>query len=178
MRRRIGEDAWQMILGAVREGRVDMVRMEGMARRLGGVGRHWARRDQGGACDEAEMRMVLSDWFEYGELNSLSREKAVEGLIQLFEDPTISLLPVAKSLKDNLAKRLKDIDKILMNEIIKPEDPGKGAKQYTHVTELSDFAQNLAYAVDEGFGREFQVWASEDRNRHKGSRMKVRWNKS
>ena len=123
-----------MILGAVREGRVDVVRMEGMARRLGGVGRHWARRDEGGACDEAEMRMILSDWFEYGELNSLSREMAVEGLILLFEDPAISLLPVANSLKDNLAKRLKDIDKILMSEIIKPEDPGNAAVQETHPT--------------------------------------------
>ena len=38
---------------------------------------------------------------------------------------------------------------------------------------IPDYAENLAYEVKEDFGREFKTWMSEDRNRNKGSRVKV-----
>ena len=37
----------------------------------------------------------------------------------------------------------------------------------------SEYAKNLAYEVNDDFGREFHTWQSEDRNRNTGSRAKV-----
>ena len=39
---------------------------------------------------------------------------------------------------------------------------------------FSEYAENLAYEVNADFGDEFKTWQSEDRNRNKGSRVKVK----
>ena len=39
---------------------------------------------------------------------------------------------------------------------------------------FSEYAENLAYEVNSDFGNEFKTWQSEDRNRNKGSKVKVR----
>ena len=43
---------------------------------------------------------------------------------------------------------------------------------------FSEYAENLAYEVNADFGNEFKTWQSEDRNRNKGSKAKVRKNVS
>ena len=43
---------------------------------------------------------------------------------------------------------------------------------------LSEYAENLAYEVNLDFGNEFKTWQSEERNRNKGSKVKVRKNVS
>ena len=39
---------------------------------------------------------------------------------------------------------------------------------------FSEYAENLAYEVNADFGNEFKTWQSEDRNRNKGFRVKVK----
>ena len=37
-----------------------------------------------------------------------------------------------------------------------------------------DFAENLAYDVNEEFGNNYKIWLGEDRNRNKGAESKVK----
>ena len=88
-------------------------------------------------------------------------------------------------LADRLARYVsiadQDVGKALIQGIIKPDEPGL----CSYITRcklssviFSEYAENLAYEVNLDFGNEFKTWQSEDRNRNKGSKAKVRKNVS
>merc|ERR1712004_734286 len=131
-----------------------------MAENLGGKSFHWVRKEEGAENDEEEMKAILSDWEQFGDLRRLTREASIQKLIELLRSSAVGLARLADRLTRYVSIADQDVDKALIQGIIKPDEP--------------EYAENLAYEVNADFGDEFKTWQSEDRNRNKGSRVKAR----
>ena len=93
----IGEDTWDLVMDSVRSGRMSSQQIKDTAFCLGKQvgGKHKLRMDAGGKCDDAEMREILSDWYEV-DIFSLegtedAKEKALKKLMSVFENKDITL---------------------------------------------------------------------------------------
>ena len=55
-------------------------------------------------------------------------------------------------------------------------DPGRihSSRESSNRNNELDFAENLAYDVNEEFGNNYKIWLGEDRNRNKGAESKVK----
>ena len=55
-------------------------------------------------------------------------------------------------------------------------DPGRihSSRESSNRNNELDFAENLAYDVNEEFGNNYKIWLGEDRNRNKGTESKVK----
>ena len=66
-----------------------------------------------------------------------------------------------------------DIDKIIMRGLVQPSNPGAIlVPSCNYFVCFPDFAENLAYEVDKGFGREFKSWLQGE-GRYKGAKARV-----
>ena len=95
----LGENTVTKLLEAVRDDReITGQKMKDIAQRLGVGGRHRMRVEQRGDTDDAEMREVLSDWYNK-DLHRMDKATVVNKLVEIFEDPTIDLVPLAQRLR-------------------------------------------------------------------------------
>lgn len=109
----IGQDTWDLIMDSVRSGRMSSQQIKDTAFCLGEQvgGKHKTRMDGGGKSDDAEMREILSDWYEV-DIFSLEgtedvKEKALEKLMSVFENKDINLQFLTFRLKTFLPSQLK-----------------------------------------------------------------------
>ena len=101
---RLGEKAWNKIVNAASAAQIDGPNMKDIAWALPTDrekdmigGEHKRRMEKGGSPNEMEMRNILSDWFDYGDMPE-ERAKVLEVLIKHFEDNGNK--PLAMDLKE------------------------------------------------------------------------------
>jgi hypothetical protein len=95
----LGEVAWKAILREARKGAILPNKMDDFARMLDQEGKIYgdhARR--GNAWDDNEVRDILADWFDE-EMFQMERDTALHKLIDIFEDPSVTLRPLARALR-------------------------------------------------------------------------------
>ena len=107
----LGRDIVKLILSEVSSGRNSSQQMKDIAFKLPAdarVGGSHCRRvdDERRECDSAEMRCILSDWWQYElcDKDQSRREEVVDRVIDAFQDADINLKPLAKSIKDEFMK--------------------------------------------------------------------------
>ena len=103
IREKLGTEFVKTILDAVRCGEITKQNMEDISQGLGPKirGGHIQR---GEIFDAAEMRRILSDWYE-DDLSNQDTEQGIQKLITLFESDDISLKPLAAKLKKYVDKK-------------------------------------------------------------------------
>lgn len=97
----LGSEVWNFILEAVRDGDINGQKMMDIAQLLHTSvgGRHRMRvNDQRKDPDDAEMREVLSDWYNK-EMHKLDNAATVKKLITVFENQAVQLFPLASDLR-------------------------------------------------------------------------------
>ena len=99
----LGLTVLTLLCTAASEDKIDGQKMKGISVKLRHEvgGKH---RKRGGRSDEAEMREVLSDWYELGGLCDLNRDGALGRLVDTLEDSTVNLRPLAKELRQLMGK--------------------------------------------------------------------------
>ena len=99
----LGVTALTMLCTAASEHRIDEQKMKEISKKLhpkvGG-----AHLKRGGKSDEAEMREVISDWYQLGGLCDLNWDGALGKLVDILEDATVNLRPLAKDLRQLIDK--------------------------------------------------------------------------
>ena len=110
--------AFTILCTAASEDKIDGQKMEDISLKLHPAvgGRH---RKRGGKSDDAEMRNVISDWYELGGLCELNHGEALGKLVDILEDTTVNLRPIAKELKHVISKSKE-------NQTILPVQSSKG----------------------------------------------------
>ena len=100
----IGPKNVDFILEDVDEGTIDGQRMWDLAYKLGQTigGNHKRRVEvERRPSDQAEMRRILSDWYE-GELYDMNQAEAVLVLSDIFAHDDIKLFPLAQELRNGI----------------------------------------------------------------------------
>ena len=124
VKKKLGATFLEVIMEAVRRKEVTMEQMESMAENLGGKSFHWVRKEEGAMNDEEEMKAILIDWEQFGDLRGLTREASIQKLIELLRSSAVGLTCLADRLTRYVSIARVDVDKVLMKGIIKPEDRG------------------------------------------------------
>ena len=109
VKKRIGKECWDLIMGSVDSGTLYDQKMKDLAFGLGQkIGRnHQARVEKVGILlpDQRELIRIFGDWWESKDgLETMSRQEAIQRLIELFRDRNIGLYPLVKDLEDVLAR--------------------------------------------------------------------------
>ena len=103
VKRKLTKDVVDIILRNVRCYNITRQKMKDLAFVLGKNvgGRHLRRMDSGGESDCAEMRSILSDWWDVGDLckNTVTKDSAVQRLTEAFKSETLQLKPLAGDLE-------------------------------------------------------------------------------
>ena len=96
----LGREAYNYIVDRVRCGVISGQHMKDISSQLHPhiFGNHLRRVESGKACDEAEFRRILSDWFNQ-ELYDLDQKTALSKLISILKGPSVSLPAEGKRLK-------------------------------------------------------------------------------
>ena len=100
----LGENAWEKIINAASSGRIDDQQMRDFAFALPtdkqkdriGARHKWRMNDKGKYPDENEMKRILVDWLNFGDMPE-DRGDALEFLIDIFDG---NINPLAKDLSD------------------------------------------------------------------------------
>ena len=124
MKKKLGATFLEVIMGAVRRKEVSMEQMETLAENLGGKSFHWMRKEEGAENDEEEMMAILSDWEQFGDLKDLKGADAIQKLIELLRSSAVGLTLLADRLTRYVSIADQDVDKALIQGIIKPDEPG------------------------------------------------------
>ena len=99
----LGIEVYNYILERVSHGFISGQHMRDISSQLHPSvrGNHLRRVGSGNACDEAEFRRILGDWFKE-ELFDLDQKTALTKLISILRGPSVSLHPEVKRLKQIL----------------------------------------------------------------------------
>ena len=124
MKKKLGATFLEVIMEAVSRREVSMEQMESMAENLGGKSFHWVRKEEGAENDEEEMKAILSDWEQFGDLRRLTREASIQKLIELPRSSAVGLTLLADRLARYVSIADQDVDRALIQGIIKPDEPG------------------------------------------------------
>ena len=200
---RLGKEFVSKILDHASEGMEDND-LKQIARKLGEtsdgpnsvLGKHKMRMSNKNVNHRVEMKDILGDFWNE-KLYAITREEGRDALIEIFKSSDLvgdgnkalaeklqelsscPRLPNQSPVKpDPLQGAITPVElkKAVMEAIVKPSDPGKNQpRRNSHQSiPVSEFAENLAYDVDEKFGDDFKTWLNEDRNRNKGTESKVK----
>ena len=122
--KKLGSAVLEVIMEEVRKREISMVQMESLAENLGGKVWHWQRKDEGAENNEEEMKAILGDWEAYGDLKELRRLDGIQKLAELLRSSTAGKSALADRLSRYASRAGEDVDRVLMQGIIKPDDPG------------------------------------------------------
>ena len=120
----LGSAVLEVIMETMRKREMSMLQMESLAENLGGKVFHWQRRDEGAENNEEEMKAILSDWEAFGDLKEQTRLNGIQKFAELLRSSTVGKKALADRLTRYISIAGQDVDKVLMQGIIKPEDPG------------------------------------------------------
>ena len=103
VKERLGREAFNHMVDRVSSGVISGQHMKDIASQLHPhiFGNHLRRMESGKACDDAEFRRILSDWFNQ-ELYNLDQKTALSRLISILKDPSVSLPAEGRRLKQIL----------------------------------------------------------------------------
>ena len=121
---KLGGAVLEVIMEAARKREISMVQMESLAENLGGKVLHWQRKDEGAENNEEEMKAILGDWQAYGDLKELRRLDGIQKLADLLRFSTVGQTALPDRLTRYASRAGEDVDGVLMQGIVKPEDPG------------------------------------------------------
>ena len=110
---RMGKEAYDYILDRVKCGVISAQHMNDISSQLHPhvLGNHLRRVESGKACDEAEFRRILSDWFNQ-EMFDLDQQTVLKRLVSILTGPSVSLPSEGKRL-DQILERIKAKEKAL-----------------------------------------------------------------
>ena len=98
----LGAEAFTILCSAATEDKIDEQKMNDISQLLHPKvgGKHRKRmKEEGGKSDNVGMREVLSDWYEVGGLNLLSRDQALDKIASILESSEVDLCPIASELR-------------------------------------------------------------------------------
>ena len=124
VKKKLGATFLEVIMEVVSRREVSMKQMESMAENLGGKIFHWGRKEKGAVNDEEEMKAILIDWEQFGDLKEQKMAVAIQKLIELLRSSAVGLTRLANRLARYVSIADQDIDKALIQGIIKPDEPG------------------------------------------------------
>ena len=97
-RKKLGGRVFRLLCDAAHEDKIDDQKLKDISYRLHGrVGGNHQKRGRGSS--ESEVRAVISDWYRE-EMFDMTRETALNKLVEIFEDPSVNLKPLAKDIND------------------------------------------------------------------------------
>ena len=98
----LGLTGWTLFCTAASEDKIDEQKMKDISMKLDPKvgGAHLKR---GGSSDH-EMREVISDWYQLGGMCYLNREDALAKLVEILEDASVNLRPLALDLRQLISK--------------------------------------------------------------------------
>ena len=105
---RLGKEAVKLLLDSARNGDISNDQMECIADLLGRqpgepnnvFGRHRQRMENYKDKEKhAMLKYILCDWWQF-DLFQLTSEKALKKIVKVCQDSNVSLLPLAKALKE------------------------------------------------------------------------------
>ena len=103
-RKKLGGRVFRLLCDAASEDKIDDQKLTDISYRLHGkVGGNHRKRGLGSS--ESEFRAVISDWYQV-EMFNMTRKTALNTLVEIFEDPSVNLKPLAKNIKDS--QRVRD----------------------------------------------------------------------
>ena len=120
----LGRTFLEVLMDSARRKEVSMEQMESLAENLGGKSFHWVRKEEGAMNDEEEMKAILIDWEQFGDLRGLTREASIQKLIELLRSSAVGLTSLADRLTRYVSIADQDVDRALIQGIIKPDEPG------------------------------------------------------
>ena len=124
VQKKLGATFLEVIMEVVRRKEVTMEQMESMAENLGGKSFHWVRKEEGAVNNEEEMKAILIDWEQFGDLKELKMVVAIQKLIELLRSSAVGLTLLADRLARYVSIADQDVDRALIQGIIKPDEPG------------------------------------------------------
>merc|ERR1712013_374495 len=143
VKKKLGRAVRDSIIDSVHNGTIDSAKMKDIAFKLHEHvgGRHVIRTISGGKpCDSVEMRAILCDWWAKDLCRKeLSREEAVQKLVNIFEHNDLGLRPLADQLKNIMEREERDSGYRVTIESRRPSIRSPGNKRDT--TCLSAFAK-------------------------------------
>ena len=94
---KMGKEAYDYLLDRVKCGAISAQHMSDISIQLHPHvhGDHLRRVDSGKACDEAEFRRVLVDWFKK-EMYDLDQQNALKKIVDILRGPSVSLCSEGK----------------------------------------------------------------------------------
>ena len=122
--KKLGCAVLEVIMEAAQKREISMAQMESLAENLSGTVWHWQRKDEGAENNEEEMKAILSDWEEYGDLKELRRLDGIQKLVDLLRSSAVGQTALPDRLTRYASRAGQDVDRILMQGIVKPEDQG------------------------------------------------------
>jgi len=143
VKKKLGTAVRDSIIDSVHNGTIDSAKMKDIAyklhERVGG--NHMIRTISGGKpCDSVEMRAILCDWWAEDLCRKeLSREEAVQKLVNIFEHNDLGLRPLADQLKNIMEDEERDSGYRVTMEPRRPSIGSPGNKR--DATCLSAFAK-------------------------------------
>ena len=94
----LGGRVFRLLCDAASEDKINDQKLKDISYRLHGrVGGNHQKR--GRVSSESELRAVISDWYQL-EMFDMTRETALNKLVEIFEDPSVNLKPLAKDIND------------------------------------------------------------------------------
>ena len=96
--KKLGGRVFRLLCDAASEDKIDDQKLKDISYRLHGTvgGNH---RKRGRGSSESEFRAVISDWYQV-EMFNMTRKTALNTLVEIFEDPSVNLKPLAKDIND------------------------------------------------------------------------------
>ena len=106
VREKLGGEVVDWILEEVGSYAITVENMKDIAYRLGKkIGGNHERRKRRNEPDEAEMRQILEDWWEFGTLSEMTQKEAHNSLIELFSSNDINRKPLVKKIREVVRSR-------------------------------------------------------------------------
>jgi len=135
VKKKLGTAVRDSIIDSVHNGTIDSAKMKDIAyklhERVGG--NHMIRTISGGKpCDSVEMRAILCDWWAEDLCRKeLSREEAVQKLVNIFEHDDLGLRPLANQLRNIMEEEERNSEYGVTMEPRRPSIRSLGNKRDT-----------------------------------------------
>ena len=97
-KKKLGGRVFRLLCDAASEDKIDDQKLKDISYQLHGtVGGNHQKRGRGSS--ESELRAVISDWYQV-EMYNMTSKTALDKLVEIFEDPSVNLKPLAKDIND------------------------------------------------------------------------------
>ena len=148
----LGDKAYNIFLGAVERGEVDLQQMTDIAvqlhEKVGGNFIKLAKDSRAFQLDRAAARKVLSDWYQHGAYK-MDKQAALEKFIAILQHENIQLYPLAAEISSTLTESKTTIILKKGTELIKTLGNCGNSKELIQIESLTDENNKLKGQLSE-----------------------------